>query len=664
MLSVSNLSKSFGVQTLFSGMTFNVGSRDRIAVIGPNGSGKTTLFEIITGNLSPDSGAVSMRKDITIGYARQEIMAESQEKLLEHVMHASTRLAGLEHRIRVLQEALAENNEDEDTAELLRELGELQHRYETAGGYNVEHDAEVILCGLGFREKDFQRPLREFSGGWLMRVTLAKLLVLNPDMLLLDEPTNHLDLESCLWFETYLKTYQGAVMVTSHDRAFLNRVARKIIAIEKDDVIFYQGSYDEFVEARRQDMQTLEATARRQEARLKKEMRFIERFRYKATKATQVQSRLKAVAKIERVIVPRNTPKIHFNFPEPDRSGEEVISLEHVYKAYDGNLVYKDLNLTLQRHDRVALVGANGAGKTTLLKILAGVLPFEDGRRKLGHNVTSAYYAQYQLELLKAENSVLEELRSVAQDEPEQRLRGLLGAFLFSGDDVFKKVAVLSGGEKSRLSIAKMLIRPANFLLMDEPTNHLDINSREMLTDALEAYHGTLCFITHDRTVIREIANKIIEIRDGRPVIYQGNYDEYLAWKENAESSRDECPPVRKSAVTADLSPRDIQRLRKTAEGELRNNYFRVSSPLKKRIAEIEATLEKLEGEFQELEAYFATPEAYGDSRDITAKTRRHHELKGLIAGLTDEWAQLSAEYEEKSRDYEEAKKALELEFK
>jgi ATP-binding cassette, subfamily F, member 3 len=664
MLSVANLAKSYGLQTLFSGVTFNVGSRDRIAVIGPNGSGKTTLFEIIVGNVGADAGSVSMRKDVTIGYAKQEIMADSQEHLLEHVAHASTRIAGLEHRLKVLQEELADNSDPEETQELLDELGELQHKYEAAGGYNVEHDAEVILCGLGFKVKDFTRRLSEFSGGWLMRITLAKLLVLNPDLLLLDEPTNHLDLESCIWFEDYLKSYQGAVMVTSHDRAFLNRVAKKIIAIEPDDVIFFHGSYDEFVEARKQDMLVLEATARRQEIKIRKEMRFIDRFRSKATKAAQVQSRMKAVAKIERVKVPRNTEKIHFTFPDPPRSGEEVIKLEHIYKAYDGNLVYSDLNLNLKRNDRVALVGQNGAGKTTLLKILAGVLPFEGGQRKLGSNVTSAYYAQYQLELLEPENTVLEEIRRVALDEPEQRMRALLGAFLFGGDDVFKKVKVLSGGEKSRLSIAKMLIRPANFLLMDEPTNHLDINSREMLSDALDAYHGTLCFITHDRTVIRDIANKIIEICNGQAVVYQGNYDEYLDWKErqaNPEVSEEAAP--KRMTISADMSPKDIQRQRKIVEGELRNEYFRVSSPLKKRIGEIEKELALEEEEFKALETYFATPEAYGDSQDITTKTKRHHELKNSISGLAEEWAELSNQSEEKAREFEEAKKNLEVEF-
>jgi ATP-binding cassette subfamily F protein 3 len=663
MLSVQNISKSFGEQYLFSNVTFNVGARDRIALIGPNGSGKTTLFEILAGNLSPDSGTVTRRKDISIGYSRQELTPYSEMTLLHDVTHASDRLTGLAHRIQVLHDALSENGDSEDTEELLHELGDLQHKFEAAGGYNVEHEAEVILCGLGFRKSDFDRPLKEFSGGWLMRVTLAKLLILNPDLLLLDEPTNHLDLESCIWFEDYLKSYQGAVLVTSHDRAFLNRVANKIISIESDDVLFYHGHYDDFVEARKQDLEIKEATAKRQELKIKKEMRFIERFRYKATKASQVQSRLKKLAKTERIEVPRATPKIHFVFPEPARSGDEVIALKHVIKAYDGNIVYRDLNLSLRRGDRVALVGANGAGKTTLLKILAGVLPFEDGERKLGASVDIGYYAQYQLELLNPANTILEELRSVAQDEPEQRLRGLLGAFLFSGDDVHKKVEVLSGGEKSRLSIAKMLLRPANFLLMDEPTNHLDIASREILTDALEAYHGTLCFITHDRTLIREIANKIVEIRNGGPVVYAGNYDEFLEWKE-AGSGSEEIPGILSRAkVVHDLSPRELQKQRKVAEGELRNNYFRESSPVKKRIAEIETELAKLEAEFKFLETYFSTPESYGDVTELTASTKRHHELKNLIPALADEWAQLSNQAEKLQQEFEEGKKQLEEEY-
>jgi ATP-binding cassette, subfamily F, member 3 len=663
MLSISNLSKSYGEQELFSGVTLNIGARDRIAIIGPNGSGKTTIFEILASNVAPDSGSISMRKDTIIGYLKQEMTPFSRKRLLEDVANASTRLAGLTHRIRILQDALAEGGDGEDPDGLLRELGDLQHTFEAAGGYNTEHDAEVILCGLGFRTSDFQRPLSEFSGGWLMRASLAKLLVINPDLLLLDEPTNHLDLESCLWFEEYLKSYQGAVLVTSHDRAFLNRVATKLISIEKDEVIFFSGKYDDYVEARQKDLEIREATAKRQEIKFKKEMRFIDRFRYKASKAAQVQSRIKQVNKIERIVVPRATRKIHFSFPDPVRSGEEVVTLSHVTKSYGGNIVYPDLNLTLRRNDRVALVGLNGAGKTTLLKILAGEISFENGERKLGYGVTTAYYAQHQLEILRAENTVLGELRSAAPDEPEQMLRSLLGAFLFTGDDVYKRVEVLSGGEKGRLAISKMLVRPANFLLMDEPTNHLDITSREILTDALEAYHGTLCFITHDRTLIREIANKIIEIRNGQPVVFQGSYDEYLAWKETRSQNEEENPRCQVAPPAREGSLREIQRLRRASEGELRNNYYRESTPLKKRVAEVETELARLESEFKELEQHFASPDFYQDSGQIAEAAKRYHELKQAIPSLAEEWEKLSLDLQKKGVEFEEAKKALEAEF-
>lgn len=660
MLSISNISKAYGEQVLFSGVTFNIGARDRIAVLGPNGSGKTTLFEIIAGNIDADAGKIAIRRGITIGYSKQELVPFSSDKLLPHVVQASTEIAGLSHRIQVLQDALAEAVNDDDTAALLQELGELQHRFEAADGYSVEHEAEIILTGLGFKERDFSRSLNEFSGGWLMRVSLAKLLIVNPDLLLLDEPTNHLDLDSCIWFENYLKSYQGAVLVTSHDRAFLNKVAHKIIAIGKAEVVFYNGGYDSFIVAQQKDLEIKEATAKRQELQIKKETRFIDRFRADKKRAGQVQSRIKKLEKIERVVVPRATRKIRFAFPEPVRSGEEVITLKNVFKSYDGNVVYRDLNLTLNRGDRAALVGVNGAGKTTLLKLLAGVLPFEGGERKLGHNVTTAYYAQYQLELLQPENNLLEELRRVAPDEPEQRLRGLLGAFLFSGDAVYKKVAILSGGEKSRLSIAKMLVRPANLLLMDEPTNHLDIDSREVLTDALEAYRGTLCFITHDRTLIRQIANKIIEIKDGVPRVYSGTYDEYLSWKENGRDAAIQTPVSR---FTQDTSPRDIQRQRKAAEGQLRNSYYQASSPIKKRLAEIEAELSKLEMESRDLESYFSNPESYGNAAEIVVVTRRHREVKDIIRRLTEEWEKLSLEAEKQRLDYETAKQNLDEEF-
>ncbi|UCC16215.1 MAG: ABC-F family ATP-binding cassette domain-containing protein, partial [Dehalococcoidales bacterium] len=362
MITISNISKEYIDNVLFRNVSFNVSARDRVAVIGANGSGKTTLFEIITGNIKADTGSITKRRGTTIGYLKQDIVSSSRKKLLDDIASSSTEITGMAHRIDILREDLAEETNPEISTELMAQLGELQNRFEAAGGYDADYEARTVLSGLGFKESDFNRPLTEFSGGWVMRAELAKLLFTNPDVLLLDEPTNHLDLESCIWLENYLDKYQGAVLVTSHDRAFLNRVVTKVLAIESDEVLLHHGNYDSYVTARQKDLQTREAAARRQDQMIKKEMRFIERFRYKARKASQVQSRIKKLDKIERITVPRATRKIGFHFPEPPRIGEEVIRLSHIGKAYDKNVVYTDLNLTLHRGDRAALVGPNGAG--------------------------------------------------------------------------------------------------------------------------------------------------------------------------------------------------------------------------------------------------------------------------------------------------------------
>ena len=390
MLNISNLSKSFGLRTLFSGLSLSVGERDRIAVLGPNGSGKTTLFEIIAGNITPDEGVITRQRGMTVGYLKQDVEPFSNKLLLEEITDSCEKTKALNARIDAIVLKLEGALDEAEKSSLLDELGEKQHRFELLGGNDIEHHAKVILCGLGFSEKDFLRPLNSLSGGWLMRAALARLLAINPDLLLLDEPTNHLDLESCIWFENYLVRYEGAVLLTSHDRSFLNKVTNKILAIENGKPVRFSGNYNGYIEMRQKEAEKMEAAAERQEKKIAKEMEFIDRFRYKATKAKQVQSRLKMLAKVERIEVPRVTKKVNFNFPKPQPGGREVITLKNLYKSYGEKAVYAGIDLTIERGDKVALVGPNGAGKTTLLKILAGVLPFESGERMLGYKVETA----------------------------------------------------------------------------------------------------------------------------------------------------------------------------------------------------------------------------------------------------------------------------------
>jgi ATP-binding cassette subfamily F protein 3 len=581
--------------------------------------------------------------------------------LLEEVESAAREITGIAEKMAVVHRAL----EDSDTANhnrLLSQLGDLQHSYELAGGYDVHHEAQAILSGLGFKQTDYERPLSEFSGGWLMRAELAKLLLIKPDLLLLDEPTNHLDLEAQIWFEKYLASYRGAVMVTSHDRAFLNRVVNKVLAIESGEVVFHHGNYDSYVIARQKRMEQLEASAKRQDRQIEKEERFIERFRYKARKASQVQSRIKKLEKIQTIVIPRTTKKIHFAFPEPPHSGREVISLRQVKKAYGEKVIYTDLNLTIERGDRITLVGPNGAGKTTLLKILAGVLPFEEGGRVPGAGVIVAYYAQYVLDLLKPENTVLEELARSAPNQLEQNLRKILGGFLFSGDDVRKTVAVLSGGEKARVALAKILMQPSNFLLMDEPTNHLDIASREILADALEAYKGTICLITHDRTLIQQTANKIIEIQAGVPEIFPGDYASYLYRKEHGAPmpvAEEKTQPEAEQTVPEEdefddgrgwiavrQAPKKKTKLPADPRIALQKRLLQASKDVAKQLADNETELAVFETQLLNIETAFTKPEFYKDSEAVQTTMEKHHQLKADIRRLTGEWEKLTLEAE------------------
>ncbi len=648
MLFASEISKSYSERTLFSGLTLTIESGDRIALIGANGSGKTTLLEILAGSMDPDIGGVTMRRNLSVGYLKQEPDSFSDVSLLQEVLNADVKANVVEEEIAVAQGELSSETDPERQGVLLDRLSELYIKLEEAGGDAREHEAKAIIAGLGFKQTDFVRPISEFSGGWVMRAGLAKILFSKPDLLLLDEPTNHLDLEANLWFEKYLSDFKGGVLVTSHDRAFLNQTASKILAIEPDEVVLFKGNYDDYLSARDRALEVKRSASARQEREFQRQMRFVERFRSKAKKASQVQSRLKQLEKMEIIELPRATKKVNYSFPKPPRGGHEVISLKNVSKSYGDNVVYRGLDITLVRGDRVALVGPNGAGKTTLLKMLANVIPFDEGERKIGHNIIETYYAQHVLELLNPKNTLFNELRQAAPMETDQNIRNTLGGFLFSGDDIQKRISVLSGGEKARVALAKLLLQPSNLLLMDEPTNHLDIVSREILADALGDYHGTICFITHDRTLIRQVANKIVEIDGGHPTIYPGDYDGYLYRKEVETNTRNIEARGNGRTVFTKQPHRETDGYNNivSAEEEERQALTKESHRLAKRIEYVTVSLDDYEARIAELDTIFADSQLYDDPDRVATLGKQYRTLKTEAEALWEEWERLSLDAE------------------
>jgi ATP-binding cassette subfamily F protein 3 len=651
MITLSHFQKQFGSKVIFKDSSLQIGARDRIGLIGPNGSGKTTLFRMILGEESIDDGEIRIAKGVKIGYLPQEVISLKGNSVLGEVLKGAAGITSLQDKMKILEEELSSIEDPKDQEKLAKEYGKLQERYILLGGYSLEADAKQILQGLGFKETDFTRATDELSGGWLMRIALAKILLQAPDLLLLDEPTNHLDLESLIWLENFLINYPGAMVIVSHDRVFLNHLIDRIAEIEVQKIDLYHGDYDHYLGEKEARKKILEATYKTQQRKIEQTERFIERFRAKNTKSSQVQSRIKMLEKIERIELPIEKKEIRFQFPAPKRSGHRVVEVKRLYKRYGETAVYQGIDLTLFRGDKVALVGPNGAGKSTLLKILAGVLEFEKGEVILGKDVTCAYFSQNQFDLLRPENTVYEELLSIATDESQTELRTLLGTFLFSGDEIEKKVSVLSGGEKSRLILAKMLLKPANLLLLDEPTSHLDIPSRNVLEMALKQFQGTLCLITHDRHLINEIANKVIEIDRGIPNVYPGNYDDYVYKKQlidTAEARKEWEKEVKdKEEESAKKKSKSMVKEERRRRAQEIDEFRRRLSSLEKRFREVETSLHEATQRLDDLNQRLSDPNLYLNQKETYETVQTHKETQELVKTLTQSWESLALELEE-----------------
>ncbi|HLS37811.1 MAG TPA: ABC-F family ATP-binding cassette domain-containing protein [Sphingobacterium bovisgrunnientis] len=631
MISINNLTFEIGSRALYDEASWHIKPGDKVGLIGANGTGKSTLLRLIVGQYKPTSGTISMAKDLKIGYLNQDLLSYHSEKSILHVaMEAFERQNQLHTEIENLLKKLETDYSDD----ILNKLSDKQTEFEALDGYNIEFRAHEILAGLGFSEDEQSRPLATFSGGWRMRVMLARILLQAPDILLLDEPTNHMDLPSIKWLENYLQAFEGAIVIVSHDRYFLDRIIKKTVESRKGKLTLYAGNYSFYLEEKAMRNEIQAGQFKNQQAKIKQEERLIERFRAKASKAKMAQSRIKALERMDRVDdVDDDNPEVNFSFKFSKPSGRHVVTLENISKSYPNLEILRNTNALIEKGDKIALIGANGKGKSTLLRIVADDDKNFEGTAIKGHNVSQTFFAQHQLEALHLENSIIAEMQAFAPKHTETELRSILGCFLFTGDDAFKKIKVLSGGEKSRVALAKALTADANFLVLDEPTNHLDMASVNILIQALQQYEGTFIVVSHDRYFLDNVANKIWFIENKEIKEYPGTYQEYEEWN----AKRVIKPEVKEEKKVVKEEPKK----QKQAPSD---DTKRILLKKNKELAQLEEQIATKDEEVKKLEAHLASEEVYSDAVKLQEATRNYNSAKAEYDQLQQNWESLAEE--------------------
>jgi ATP-binding cassette subfamily F protein 3 len=646
MIDLHNISIQFTGEYLFQNVILKINSGDKICLVGSNGTGKSSLLKMLTGELEPENGSIQKQKNITIGYLPQDHVVHRGKTLIDEVFTALSDIKSLQKKEKeIISQLESSSLSDEGKEDLVNQLGEVHLRLEELESYSAEYKIEKILTGLGFSEKDFRRLTDEFSGGWQMRIAMAKLLIAQNDLLLFDEPTNHLDLDSLQWLIGYIQSFKGSMIIVSHDKNFVNLTTNRTWEIFLRKINPYNGKLNDYLKYKEERDQMLINQREIQQKKIKDTQRFIERFRYKATKAKQVQSRIKQLEKVELIEIPDDEEKVSIRFPKPPPSGVFNVELNGIHKSFSEMKLFDGIDFRVNRGDKIAFVGPNGAGKTTLAKIIAGNIDFDKGERLSGHNNIISYYSQDIADSLNPEIDLLETLDSLGSDKTLAQLRTLLGAFLFIGDDVFKKVGVLSGGEKSRLALAKILLSPSNFIILDEPTNHLDYSSKKVLQQALVNFSGSLILVSHDVEFLKPIANRVVDIRTGKLKIYEGDIEYYL-YKRNAEADH---LPANKVEQQNESSNRKEQ---KRIEAEKRQQRYDATKKFKDQLTKLEKKIHELELELEEINTVLINPNSYNNPKQIKELNEKHKELKLSLDEKVKDWEEVSLSLEEIEREF------------